>query len=186
MTTLTCPVCGSEKMEKVVNKSQMPIPYGKPAEFEEHFDKCLNCGEYGDYSGENDSIGQTIEIAKKNSVATILDYLSCNGYSLSYIERSLELPQRTTLRWKRGEVSAASVALLRIVRTYPWILEIADSNFNIAVAQKLLIEEAFNMAHRVLVPFSTGHQISLSVGQNKLQLNAEYSFPPQASVAIEG
>jgi len=136
MSTNKCPVCGSDKLEKILKKNIFPIPYGQPVEYKEHFDHCLNCDEYGDYSGANDAaIIQAIENAKKSSVATMLDKLNQKGYRFAYIERALGLPQRTTARWKKGEVSASSVALMRVITTYPWILEVADYNYDSVVSK---------------------------------------------------
>lgn len=63
----------------------------------------------------------------------IQNYLNEQGYSNASMERSLGLPARTLERWKNDRTivpSAAALALMRIVRTYPWILKVADAPFD--------------------------------------------------------
>jgi hypothetical protein len=69
-------------------------------------------------------------------------------YSMAFVERALELPQRTMMRWKKGQLSDAAIALLRIIGTYPWIMDVADAKYDSIYAQKrLTIEGAKAMFH---------------------------------------
>ena len=137
-----CPSCGSEQVETRTNRHWLPIVYGAPAEWEEKIDHCLLCGESGDFSGGNDSyIEDAIKAAKKQSVVSMLDSLSESGVKMAYLERALELSPRTSARWKNGECSASSLALIRIINTLPWLLEVADAGFDRKVAmQKMFLE----------------------------------------------
>lgn len=40
--------------------------------------------------------------------------------------------------------SAAAIALMRIIRTYPWVLAVADMQFDHAAARSILLESAAN------------------------------------------
>jgi len=123
-----CPVCGSNSVnEKSVAAFTRIQPYGSKVEYEAVENECLDCGEVGDFRAKNDD---QIELALKEShhisVNSMLEYLSTCGVTPSYLERALELPARTVAMWKDGKFSAAAVALLKIIRMYPWILQICD------------------------------------------------------------
>jgi hypothetical protein len=63
------------------------------------------------------------------------------------MERALGLPARTLARWKNEQTtspSAAGVALMRIIRTFPWILEVADVQFDKTKARKVLLQAAMD------------------------------------------
>lgn len=48
---------------------------------------------------------------------------------IAHAERVLGLPARTIARWKTGHASASATALLRFIVTYPWLLEVAEDQF---------------------------------------------------------
>jgi len=87
-----------------------------------------------------------IEIAlresKVQSAIAMLEYLSNSGVSNAYLERALRLPARTTARWKGGVISAASLSLLRLVRTFPWLLDVADADFDPMVSAGTVLKAA--------------------------------------------
>ncbi|MEQ1557786.1 MAG: hypothetical protein ABL933_02445 [Methyloglobulus sp.] len=148
---LTCPACGSNSIETITLNKSIPVVYGNAAIFSESVDKCLICEEMGDFSNVNDeNIQKALELARKESVIGMLDTISNIGIKMSYMERALDLPIRTIARWKNGEVSAASLALLRIIRTYPWLLEVADERFNKKIADLKILEEANHIIHKAL------------------------------------
>ncbi|MFA5698302.1 MAG: hypothetical protein WC954_01035 [Sphaerochaeta sp.] len=80
-------------------------------------------------------------------MVNILNDLNEMGYSNALMERILGLPARTLARWKNEQSinpSAAAIALMRIIRTYPWILVVADAKFDEEVALNTLIREYFS------------------------------------------
>jgi transcriptional regulator with XRE-family HTH domain len=110
----------------------------------------------GDFSGENDRrIAQALEAAVSMSAKGIIEQLSNRGVSMAYIERALRLPQRTLARWKTGEFSAPGIALLRLIRTYPWLLSVADDSFDPALARQTLIVEAGKAISEVIAESQT-------------------------------
>lgn len=172
-----CPACGSDSIETIKSKHTLPIVYGSDAEYDEILEKCLICGESGDFSGANDEqIVKALEIAKKESAVVMLEYLSNLGIKMSYMERALELPTRTMARWKGGELSAATLALLRIIRTFPWILEVADAHFDQSVAKYRVIEEAGHMIHDWLKPHDTQTQIAIIEDNEKVVVHTRITF----------
>jgi hypothetical protein len=147
-----CPACGSTDIETTIRKDSLQKFYDEPVEYEERIDCCLICKECGDFSGENEShIIAAIEIAKKQILNKMVDDLSKIGIKMAYVERALNLPPRTINRWKGGESSAASVALLRTIRTYPWILEVADAGFDPYIAKQKLVESAAHVLGEAIV-----------------------------------
>lgn len=96
----------------------------------------------GDFAQQNDArVAEALERAVRDSARAIIDQLAERGISMAYFERALQLPQRTLARWKEGGSAAAGIALLRLVRTYPWLLRVADHGFSEASAQGTLITQ---------------------------------------------
>jgi hypothetical protein len=60
---------------------------------------------------------------------------------MAYFERAFELPVRTGTRWKSGDFSSSSIALLRIVKTFPWMTEIAEARFDPITSKKVMFRE---------------------------------------------
>lgn len=140
-----CPACGSQKASLSERTVGVQAPYGPEVEIQEKTYTCLDCGEEFDYSKSYDNTHRdALETSKKASVSAILDHLSVE-FSFSAVERALDLPQRTLSRWKStGDTSAIGVALLRIIRTYPWILRVAEAKFEPAVACDTFVQTAVN------------------------------------------
>lgn len=128
---LMCPACGYTGLAATEHSRVLEIPYGPSATILEKFHKCNACDFEGDIDGANDSIIE--EALRENeaiSVNLILDHLEAQGITMRYLERALRLPICITDKWKIGEsISPEVIALLRIIRTYPGILEVSDGNF---------------------------------------------------------
>lgn len=133
--TVRCEVCGASNAKMVTKSRTISTPYGPTLPYTEFSVECPVCREsYATDEEPEDGITAALRESNSQAVVAILDYLNDNGITNSYLERALRLPARTTARWKRGEVSASALALLRCVRTYPWLLEVADANCNPLVA----------------------------------------------------
>lgn len=105
----------------------------------------------GDFLDQNDAVAaEAVKRAISDSARAIIDQLASRGVSMAHFERALRLPQRTLARWKTGEVSHHAVALLRLVRTFPWLLEVADQSFDDAIALQTLIAEAGKAVAEIL------------------------------------
>lgn len=172
--SVICPVCGSEKVTTTTKTTSLKEVYGQNVDFEEKIDCCSVCEECGDFSGENEArIVVAIEVAKKRLMSNILDDLYASGVKMSYLERALELPARTISRWKSGETSAASVALLRSIHAFPWLLEVADARFDPQVAQRKVIEAASQVLHRMLHAHPEQVTASVVVSQDDYTVNVD-------------
>jgi len=119
------------------------VPYGPRFHVDEFVDTCRRCGESGDFANRNETlIDEKKAEAVKASVVSMLAALSDSGITMAYFERALSLPARTLARWKEGQLSASGAALLRLVRTYPWLLEVADEGFDQRHANVMLMQGA--------------------------------------------
>ena len=172
-----CPACGSDSIETTKISHTLPIVYGSNAVYEEILEKCLVCGECGDFSGANDElIDRVLEVAKKHSVIDMLEALSKKGIKMSYMERALELPTRTVARWKGGELSAATLALLRIIRTFPWILEVAEAHFDPSVAKCRVVEEASHVIHDWIKPHAKQVHMSVVTDNETVEIRTSFTL----------
>ena len=77
----------------------------------------------------------------------VLTELNSLGLSNTSMERTLGLPARTLARWKNEpslKPSAAALALMKIIRTFPWILAVADQRYDKKSAQAMVLQIAFS------------------------------------------
>lgn len=140
---IQCPACGSKEYSTKATEKGIPIPYGPDAKFFELIYTCSKCKESGDFTGENDKVIEA-ELASAYATSTkkIINDLAAIGITVAYIERVLRLSFGSIKRGAAIGFDSAQVALLQILRTYPWILEVAEQKFNSEVAKTALIKEA--------------------------------------------
>ena len=145
MNEKICPVCGSTEL---IYKKEIQIinePYGGQKQVEINNYYCSACNSSGDFFNENeDLLLSNIELLKERSVKNILEDFNSNKISMSAIERALSLPQRTLTKWKNGvtKPSAAGLALIKYLRTFPWLLDVAENNFDYNLSQKIFLNSA--------------------------------------------
>lgn len=160
MDEIQCPACGSRDIEVTRALRSYAAPYGPAKAYEIEIARCRTCDESGDFREANDRlIKKVVEDADKESVDALVGWLHGAGVSMAYLERALSLPPRTVARWKAGGCSASGLALLRIVRCFPWVLDVAAARFNESAAGVAVIKaaaEAFATATR-----SAGYACSL-------------------------
>jgi hypothetical protein len=128
---VSCPFCGSENVSKKVQIDNYPIPFCADAKirYKEYY--CNECEEEGDFDGTvSKKILADIKKVNTASASKLFDDLAADGVTMSYFEKALRIPFRTTARWKRGEISQSALALLRIIRFSPRLLDVADDNFS--------------------------------------------------------
>jgi len=121
------------------------LTLGQEFLYKEILYKCDSCEEEGDFNAETDKNFLNAQkdaqvIFAKNS----LENMSNVGITMAMFERVFELPTRTLTRWKNGDFSASALALLRIVATYPWIIEVAEHKFERNYASFSVIKRAAN------------------------------------------
>lgn len=102
------------------------------------------------------------------------------------MERALEL-QPGTLRAHRQkpEISPPElVALLRLVDTFPWLLEVADAHYDEHGAQKILLRESLALPSDPNPARVAGHRLLLE-GVAELQVEGPRPAPQEAPVSLD-
>jgi len=164
--SIQCPACGSLKVALTYESKTYSVPYASPFELRTEVATCQVCNESGDFRNANSTaIKQAIEEANQASIGSTLEWLSTSGISMAYIERALRLPTRTLARWKSGECSASGIALLSLVRTFPWLLEVAKDGFSEASARRAVLGEASSIIKNAVD--AAGFRYSVSALQNE-------------------
>lgn len=141
-----CPVCGESEISKSQNEEIVKEPFGGQKEIRLTEYTCETCGSTGDFFNENESLMQDcLSVLKSDAVTNILNDFSANKISLSSMERALELPQRTLTKWKNkaSKPSSTGVALLKFLRVFPWLLDVAENKYDYSTAQKIHMTIAF-------------------------------------------
>ncbi len=144
-----CPSCGSESIAIEEREDTAQAVFGPKVAYKEIVYKCNECDfSFTDEDAMPNGYIGALEQSRKQSVGLILDSLSRTGYSMAAAERALELPARTLSRWKSGQdLSAAALALLRIINIYPWVIEVADSKYDERYAKVILGKYAMATMH---------------------------------------
>ena len=155
-TTLTCPACASSDIcrnEKIRDEILTP---GLEFTFNEIYYVCNSCHEEGDFTGETDkNYLYAQKIAQSKLVKNILDDMNKVGITMAMFERVFELPSRTLTRWKNGDFSSSTLALLRIVATYPWIISVAENRFERNHANFILIKVGIEELEKSMHPVTS-------------------------------
>jgi hypothetical protein len=148
---IICPVCGSKDLEKLVDQKSHQLTLGGDFQYMEEYYKCNICKEAGDFANiGNYAFKEAEERALKELVPNLIEDLSHHGISMARFERAFELPQRTLTRWKTGDFSSAGVALLRVVKTFPFVVRVAEWKFDPLIAKKSVCAEAIQFFGNVI------------------------------------
>ena len=154
--TLSCQVCkecgkshwrGTESLHKSTKNELVYDNLCGSKLVEKTYYHCDTCGEEGDFFNDNDGvITVALDELKRNFVEQTLEGFTRNRISLSSMERALELPQRTLTKWKNNASSptATGIALLKFLRLFPWLLEVAEGGYDYESSQKIFMMTAFN------------------------------------------
>lgn len=124
---IKCPDCQSSQVNTVDETQLFQAHFGTVEEIQLRFHKCLGCGLDWRHADNDSEIKQAIQRSEMNSVGSLLHYLEHHGVSKPYLESVLGIPQRTFKRLQEGEYSATAVALLRVIRIFPWIPDVIDA-----------------------------------------------------------
>ena len=178
-----CPLCESTDIETKVRVKTFFEPFGGSSEASINEHHCDNCGMSGDFLKTNDDIIQDVlDQLKKRSTISILSDFANHGYNFSSLERALELPQRTLTKWKTtGKTSAAGLTLLRFLRLFPWLIEVADKRFDFQDAQRTYISAALKTVS-FQDPLSSAGRPATAIGDIYFQQNNFFGENP---VSIE-
>jgi hypothetical protein len=140
---LKCPVCGSTDIESGTEHREYPIGFGEVAKLDVVVNRCRSCQESGDFLAASDPAIEAAIVAAEDRLASkSIDVLAAQGYTMASCERALGLAPRTMGRWKSGHISESARVLLKILRTFPWVLEVAKSKFSQSAADHELRRHA--------------------------------------------
>jgi DNA-binding transcriptional regulator YiaG len=145
MNKQRCPACGSIDIIDEKKSILIKEPFGGQNNIEIHENICSLCGSRGDFFNQNETlIDETIKKLKQKSIENILNNFIDSKISMSSIERALEIPQRTLTKWKNRTnlPSSTGVALMRFIKLFPWLLEVAENKYDYNEAQKIHINAA--------------------------------------------
>ncbi|MDO8947343.1 MAG: hypothetical protein Q7U88_09310 [Desulfocapsaceae bacterium] len=165
---ITCPFCDSNKVEKIKITEIIKIPFCEDVVISHPTFRCNSCEEEGDFDNSLDK-ALTIAIDKANNMSapTLMERLTHNGITMTYLEKALRLPFRTTSRWKRGKISHSALALLRLICVSPRLLEVADDNFSPEAITTYQISHPWDFFKKN----TTNPCCSLTYDQNQIDLN---------------
>lgn len=152
-TQKICPLCGSKEIEEIKNIIKIKEPFAGERKIEITENICHTCKLQGDFFDRNENIiEKTIKNLKQKSVENILKYFIKNKRSLTSIERALEIPFRTLAKWKNKitKTSAAGIALLRFIRLFPWLLDVAENKYDPQKAENIMLNNAMNKLKDIL------------------------------------
>ncbi len=129
---IKCNYCGNESFTSVIEKQTEYVPFGEIVEFEEKILRCKKCGDEINFTlNYTDEYEKAQKISEQSSIKNILEFFNKKNIKLKDIEDSLGLPVRTLSRWKsRLNYSAIGLTLLRVIRSYPWIIYVAARKFD--------------------------------------------------------
>lgn len=170
MTSVLCPVCGSDKVQTVETTESRQLTLGPVFQYALPMHKCDVCGEEGDFNGSSDPVREDhLQKAREHLAIQLIDEIAAAGLKIAYIERAFELPQRTiSSKWRTGKISAPGLALLRVIRTMPWIVHVADQKFSAGSIAKAIATEFQNFVKQNGGEF-TGSETQGNT--NKLQIH---------------
>ena len=176
-----CPVCGSSAVESEIKATEHVFPGGGHFSVDEVLNRCSACGEEGDFAGVNDKrVDKALEIFRKGFSSDLIQKLATRNISMAWIERCLALPQRTLHRWKNGSCTASDLALLRIIDTFPWILDVAKQGFSPRAAYAGILLAAGGVVQNMvsLVP-SSGLQCYATYSSDAMNASVLLNIMPQ-------
>ncbi len=145
MEKVICSYCGNETVSIEEHEIELSEPYGGSSTVKIKEKVCAQCGFEEDDDSNDLVIEKELSALKRISMVKVLDALNAMGHTTASMERALGLPARTLARWKNEQSmspSASGIALMRIIRTYPWILAVADMQFDHEAARNILLQNA--------------------------------------------
>ena len=142
-----CPVCGSTELDTADSPCSYTPPFGVEKKYSIKIDTCKKCKESGDFHRNNDvAIIKAHKEADLESVDLMIKHLvKVMPTIIPYLERVLGLPFHSTDKWKK-EITPAELALLRIIRAFPWILMVACDKFSQVAIRREMYYLAIRLA----------------------------------------
>ena len=147
MDEIRCPACGSDKIELKKDTITLSEAYAGERTIEVNNYICSKCDFEGDIKNENDAvIEKAQELLRNQAHQNIVEYLlkgteDFHSVRLIDIERILGIPIGSL---KNNDPIV--LALLKFIRRFPWLLEIAEQKFDMKKTHTILMNNAYNEA----------------------------------------
>jgi hypothetical protein len=141
----------------VMSKVQTMMFAGHEAPVPQDYYHCQVCNEdwvEGELEDKNQqAIDNSRALTGVTSAADSLSYITdVHKISLVRLETAFGLPKRITSKWKASareqEVNSAAVALLNLVKVYPFLVEAAEASYRKPVADCLVLEYSMQVCAR--------------------------------------
>nr|WP_321261313.1 hypothetical protein [uncultured Sphaerochaeta sp.] len=138
-----CSYCGSEDVDIREDQVEVSEPFADVNTVTVKMVVCNTCGFAEDHESNDCVLQDALAVCKQSSMVHTLTYLNAQGYTNASMERTLGLPARTLARWKNEDIvpSAAALALMRFIRTFPWLLRVAEKEFDQEKAHEVFLSE---------------------------------------------
>lgn len=137
---MKCPLC-SGKM--TICEDSQKFKYGESfSKTKLLYGLCSKCKEKINIPSKNQKlIKNAINNARVNDTIRALELIN-KRECFSDVERALKLPQRTLSKWKNREIepSSAASALIEFINLFPWLIEIANTNFDKKLSNTIAID----------------------------------------------
>lgn len=181
---LACPACGSTEIVAKAESRCISVPYGPEVEYACTIYTCSACGSQGDFTGENDAKIQKAKIDSEIASANfMLDQLTKGigdrpGLTPTYIERALRNKIGTVKLWRLGLISDTALSLLRIIHTFPWLLQVSDADFHPEITRTILrsyIKRLNAAAPNSLFPIHRSQEASTACNSSDGKIESESS-----------
>ncbi len=146
MSEIRCLECGRNQVTKVERSLVLTEPYADPVTISFEGYECDDCGaEFADDTSYESALAQGKRKLRKSALINIVDDLVEMGYNVRSIEFAMQLPYRTISRWKNDpsiNPSAAGLAMMRYLRTYPWLIKVGQEKYNPHAVKETLLQAA--------------------------------------------
>lgn len=125
-----CPSCGEEIEASSHLTRKVRIDYYQSFAMNYNNFECVVCGYTGSLDGSDEK--QLKELREKSDHETLvklIDEITFNYDKAANIERAFSLPPRTLNRWKHNKGSASALALMKLIRTFSWLIKVAEHGY---------------------------------------------------------
>lgn len=137
---MKCPICGM-MMELKQKDYHLTTQYGNTKGKISLF-ICPECGyDIDDKNTNKKTIAKLKNEIYSNYIFNILNSIKKDGKNFTELERKFNLPSKTLSKWmnKSNNPSASAVALLQLIKAFPWLEVAAEYNFDSKKSQEIIL-----------------------------------------------